>query len=364
MLAAAALLLATMKPDDFSRRLWGAMPTDRGNVVVSPTSLNACLGLLIRAVGPSSRPALAKTLGVAPAELEAYEAALQERLRAVTSGDEATVASAGFFAAPPAPAYVAAVAKGFGATAERLKAGDAGLGQVNAWADARTKGRIPRLLEGLPPRTPAVFLNAVTFDGLWETPFSPGNTSKAAFAAPSGSRPVDTMHMKTARLSYAKGAGFQAIALPYQGGRYRMLILLPDAGDPGALLRGDAWRSAVDGASEATVDLALPRFTVRSEPNVEAGLKAMGLAPLFSKVDLRPAVPSGAVDRIGAVVQKTFIEVGEKGTKAAAATGIVMTRAIMRPIPSIRFHVDRPFAFVLQHVGSFEPLFEGVVREP
>ena len=352
-----AALVAALATGSFADRLWRAMPTDRGNVVVSPTSLDAALGLLAHGLGPSSKPALAATLGVAPSGLGKYDAGLQARLRALVAGDEATVASAAFLADAPAPAYRDAVAKAYEATVERLT----GLKQVNGWANARTKGRIPTLLDKLPGNVSMVLLNAVTFDGLWATPFSPNNTRKEAFHAPEGDRTVDTMHLKGARLAYAKGAGYQVVAMPYEGGRYRMLILLPDAGgDPASLLK-EALQAP---AKEETVDLALPRFSVRSSPDVEGALKAMGLAPLFKKVDFRPGVPNGSVAQLSAVVQKTMIEVGEKGTKAAAATAIVGVRAIMRPVQAISFRVDRPFAFVLQHVGTGEPLFEGVIREP
>lgn len=359
MLALAAMLLA-MSPDDFAERLWRALPHASGNEVVSSTSLQACLGLLIPAVGNASKPALAKTLGVAPAALPKRDQALRARLRSLVEGGEATVSNAAFFAEPPTPAYVAAVAKGYGATSERLLRGSAGLQQVNGWAAQRTKGRIPHLLDSLSPA--AVLVNAVTFDGLWQTPFPAEGTCRAAFAAPGGSRPVDTMRIGAGTFGYAKGTGFQALAMPYQGGRYRMVILLPDAGDPAPLLGTAAWTKL--GMAATTVDLTLPRFTVRSAPNVKQALASLGLAPLFSTIDLRPAVPSGAVKRIDDVVQKTFIEVGERGTKAAAASGIVMSRAAMRPVQAIPFHVDRPFAFVLQHLGTGEPLFEGVVREP
>lgn len=168
----------------------------------------------------------------------------------------------------------------------------------------------------------------------------------------------------TASLDYAKGAGFQAVALPYQGGRYRMVILLPDAGDPSELLKDLRWRESLAHVEEKRVELTLPRFSVRSEPDVEGALKAMGLAPLFEKIDFRPAVPSGAVDHLGRVVQRTMIEVGEKGAKAAAATGAMMSRMAMIPLPSIPFHVDRPFAFALQHAATGKALFQGVIREP
>ena len=360
MLTVAALLLAATASSSFADRLWRAMPTDRGNVVVSPTSLDAALGLLVPGLGTVSRTPLAATLGIAPARLAAYDAALQARLRDLAKGGEATVASAAFFADPPSPGYRAAVEKAYGATVDRLT----GLPQVNGWAAACTKGRIPRLLDALPGRASMVLLNAVTFDGLWTTPFAPNDTRKEPFHSPEGVRPVDTMRLKAASLAYARGAGFQAVELPYEGGRYRMAILLPDAGDPAVLLSGGDWRTALARAETRTVDLALPRFTVRAAPDVETGLKAMGLAPLFARVDFRPGVPGGGVDRLGAVVQRTYLEVGERGTKAAAATAIMGIRAMRRPVEALAFRVDRPFAFVLRHIATDEPLFEGVVREP
>ncbi len=355
-----AALVALLASGSFAERLWRAMPADRGNVVVSPTSLDAALGLLAHGLGPTSKAPFAVTLGVALAGLPAYDAALQARLKALVAGGDATVASAGFFTDAPSPDYRAAVASAYGATVDRLT----GLSQVNGWANDHTKGRIPHLVDSLPPHASMVLLNAVTFDGLWATPFSPNDTRQETFHAPTGDRAVDTMHFKARSFAYAKGAGFGIVSLPYQDGRYRMAILLPDAGDPAALLRDSAWSAALAKATEKRIDLALPQFTVRSSPGVETALKAMGLSPLFSRIDFRPGVPSGAVDRLGAVIQKTYIEVGEKGTKAAAATAIMGIRAMMRPDPAIPFRVDRPFAFVLQHVATGEPLFEGVIREP
>ena len=358
MLLLAACLLAAPS-DGFAERLWRAMPTGRGNVVVSPTSLNAALGLLIQGVGPSSRAPLARTLGTD--DLDAYDKALQARLRTIGEGGEAVVANAGFFASLPAPAYAVAVERGYGAGIERL--GQDGLAQINAWTEERTKGRIPRLLESLSPATEAVLVNAVTFDGLWESPFRPMASTHASFASPGGSRSVVMMRSEKANLPYAKGEGFRLVVLPYQGGRYRMTIILPDAGDPARLLNDVAWRGAAEAAKVAEVDLSLPRFKVESAPDVAMGLKTMGLAPFFSRLDFTRAVPQG-VERLNMVVQKTFVEVDEAGTKAAAATAIGMTKSIRtRPGP-LEFRVDRPFAFVIGHVATGEPLFEGVVREP
>lgn len=350
-------LLAVAAAPDFATRLWRALPAQTGNVVVSPTSVEACLGLLIPGVGPSSKAALAQTLGSSGPGLDGYANVLKARLAGLVQGGETTVSNAGFFSEAPKPTYVKAIQTLFGATAERLHSVE----QVNGWVKAKTKGRIPTLLDRLPPNAHAVLVNAVTFDGDWTTAFDAGKTRKMAFHATSGTRDVYTMTSTSLHLAYAEGTGFRSVTLPYKGGHFEMTILLPTSGDPASILQGDAWRQIA--STSRSIDLSLPRFTVRSTPNVEAALKTMGLAPLFKRIDLSLALPGGAHDAIDAVVQRTYVKVDEKGTAAAAATGIVTARAVMIRPDRVIFHVDRPFAFAIRSVGSGEVLFQGVIRE-
>ena len=58
------------------------------------------------------------------------------------------------------------------------------------------------------------------------------------------------------------------------------------------------------------------------------------------------------------VIHKAFVEVNEKGTEAAAATGVVMmapTGLVMNPI----FCVDHPFLFMICHKKSNAILIMG-----
>lgn len=356
MLAALALAASP----DFALRLWNALDTSQGNVVVSPMSIEACLGLLIPGVGPSSKPPLAKTLGTR--DLSAYFQKLSGRVQALTHDDETTVSNAGFFAEAPRPSYVAATKESLGATAERLLPDGAGLKQVNGWVDRHTKGRIPKLFDRLDDGTRAVLVNAVTFDGDWSTAFSANATRPMAFHAPTGTHKVPNLRDPKRMLPYAVGKGYRMVVLPYKGDRYRMTLLLPDSGDPAHLLGDDSWRA--QSTIYQPVDLALPRFTVRSSPDVQTALAKMGLAPLFSHIDLSPALPGGSHDQIDQIVHRTYVKVDEKGTEAAASTGIAVKRAMPRPQTTAIFHVDRPFAFAVQRTDGGEILFEGVVREP
>lgn len=351
------LLVAAMMPPDFASQLWQALPKSRGNVVVSPTSIEACLGLLIPAVGASSKPALAQTLGTNVSDLPAYGTKLQNRIKTLTAGGEVNVANAGFFSETPRPTFVAAL-KAYGATAERFQS----LQQVNGWVDEKTKGRIPKLFTRLDPKTHAILVNAVTFDGDWQTAFDPKLTQKAEFKTPGGTKSVDMMRSPKLNGSYAEGHGWKGVELTYKGGHYRMTVMLPDAGDPASIFNDPNWTSVE--AQRGTIDLSLPRFTVRSQPDVEQALKAMGLAPLFSRIDLSPALPGGANDNIDQIAHQTWVKVDEKGTQAAAATGVAVSRAAYIPQRTIVFRVDRPFAFAIRQADSGEILFQGVVREP
>ncbi|RYG23177.1 serpin family protein [bacterium] len=351
------LLLAFTAAPDFATRLWQAVPTGNGNVVVSPASVEACLGLLIPAVGPSSKPALAKTLGTSVPGLSALWTNLLSRQKAWTVSGEVTVANAGFFSETPRPTYVAAL-KAYGGTADRLRS----LQQVNGWVEKKTKGRIPKLFERLDPQTHAVLVNAITFEGDWQSAFDKKLTRKEGFQTPSGQRGVGMMHSPNLNGFYAEGKGYRAVELPYKAGRYRMVVMLPNDGDPAAIFKDSDWKDVV--ARQSSIDLSLPRFNVRSKPDVEKALMSMGLAPLFGRIDLSPALPGGANDNIDQIVHQTWIKVDEKGTEAAAATGIAMTKGAPMQSRKVVFRVDRPFAFAIRNEATGEILFQGVVREP
>ena len=70
---------------------------------------------------------------------------------------------------------------------------------------------------------------------------------------------------------------------------------------------------------------------------------------------------------ISDVFHKTFVEIDEKGTEAAAATAVVMMRATAaieeKPKP-LEIRVDRPFLFAIQHRPSGACLFIGRVTDP
>jgi serpin B len=168
------------------------------------------------------------------------------------------------------------------------------------------------------------------------------------------------------RLATPKGAKLRVLELPYKGGDYSLVIVLPLAKD--GLARIEKQLSAadlqawIDGASQTLVDVQLPRFTLEQAVDLKPVLAALGLVDLFKpkKVDL-----TGISDEkltVSSAFHKTFVAVDEKGTEAAAATAITLSiESADRPTP---FVVDRPFLFLIRDTRSGLFLFLGRYSDP
>lgn len=168
------------------------------------------------------------------------------------------------------------------------------------------------------------------------------------------------------RFDYRRGTGYQAVRLPYQGWNLAMYVFLPDVGsNPGKLLsvmNGDKWQRVTEpGFGEREGTVVLPKFKIEFGVELKGPLKALGMNTAFAKADF-----SGISDRpifLSAVRQRTFVEVNEEGTEAAAVTGIGLTGSeeIKTPFEMI---VDRPFLFLIEDKPTRTILFMGIVFNP
>jgi serpin B len=247
---------------------------------------------------------------------------------------------------------------------------------VNSWVDRATHHKITELVDQFDVGTVAYLVNATYFHALWATEFDGGATKPAPFHTFSGKAvSVPMMHgQKGVRRAF--GPDYQAVLLPYKGGRFSMVILLPNKvlspaelskfltpatwketltafhGAVGSSL-GGATCKAPENAPTLRVDcdgpLAMPKFKLEYKAELLPHLMAMGM----SVGDLREICDGCFLSR---VVQKTYLEVDEKGTTAAAATGGQV--AISLPMPTV---IDHPFALALIDNASDAPLFLGVI---
>jgi serpin B len=241
---------------------------------------------------------------------------------------------------------------------------------INAWVEKETQDRIKDLLPAgsLAHDTKLVLTNAIYFKAQWPEPFSARATAREDFKVADGKTiKVDMMH-HSELWNYREVDGVQILELPYEQYELSMVVLLPKKADGLAALEkalsAETLQKWTAKLQRHQVNLSLPKFKFTSEFQLKPVLSGMGMPTAFS----RDADFSGMTSRdklfIDAVVHKAFVAVDEKGTEAAAATGVVM-RATSAPVAErVDFRADHPFVFLIRDNRTGSVLFMGRVANP
>ncbi|KGL93449.1 Serpin B6 [Charadrius vociferus] len=249
--------------------------------------------------------------------------------------------------------------------------------QINGWVEERTEGKIQNLLaEGiLDSLTRLVLVNAIYFKGNWENQFDKEKTSEKPFHINKNeTKPVQMMFKKDRfNMTYIGDFKTKILELPYVGNELSMIILLPDAIKDEStglesLERELTYEKLIDWINPEMMDctevrVSLPRFKLEEDYDLKPLLSSMGMPDAF---DVRKAdfsgISAGNELVLSEVVHKSFVEVNEEGTEAAAATaGVMMMRCAMI-VPE--FTADHPFLFFIRHNKTSSILFCGRFCSP
>jgi len=248
---------------------------------------------------------------------------------------------------------------------------------INDWISANTDGKIKGVVPSqLNSKTAAYIVNAVYFNGIWKNGFNPDATEPRDFTKQTGEKvKVPTMQMKREDFLYAENALFQIIKLPYgTDTKYSMVILLPkDQGINNLLgkLSTDNWHGWLSLLAVKSGTIYLPKFSMEYTSTVTDALKEMGLNLPFDPqtADFSGLFTNSTGKRlyINDILHKTYIDVNENGTEAAAATTVgVVATAINTDQPKelpFTMTVDKPFMFAVVNEETQANLFIGIVRE-
>jgi serpin B len=326
-----------------------------GQTVFSPASISLAFVLLEAGAGGASREGL-NTVFHLPETPQSAFGAWQNRV----NGIEGVRLANRLWAQQGLELnedYAAGLKSSLGAEVGRVDFTSGGRDEVNAWVSEQTEDKIPELLrEGtVGPATRLVLTNAVYFLGAWQTPFDKALTAPAVFHAPEGEVDVPTMR-QLEWMPYYEGDGVQAVRLPYEEGVSAVVVLADEAPTLAS------FATLTSEMRNSRVELSLPRFELRWQASLKAPLSALGLGGLFADgADL-----SGISDEpllVDDCVHEAWMRVDEKGTEAAAATGILV-KATSIPPPPMVMTVDRPFHFVVVDDESGAILFVARVENP
>jgi len=250
--------------------------------------------------------------------------------------------------------------------------------EINAWASQATKGLITQVMA---PGTPfdMVLTNAVYFKGSWVHPFKKESTMPQSFTTDKGAKvDVPTMQARFKSsdpggrpVQYAETAGFKGVRMPYAGGSFSAIALLPTGKDFSDPKKIDAALAALDIGTvvdqktwdtPSAVMVYLPKFKLKNDLTLSKALQAQGMTDAF-KSSANFSRLSDVKLLVSDVLQSVFIQVDEKGTEAAAVTALVM-RVTSMPPPAPEILFDRPFLFMVVDDSSGTVLFLGAVKDP
>jgi serine protease inhibitor len=255
--------------------------------------------------------------------------------------------------------------KYFTALVESLDFGDpASLEIINGWVKENTRGKIETIIDEIRPNDMMYLINAIYFKGIWMQEFVGEKTRMMPFHY--GSRTWDVMTMETeGSFGYARYEGYQVAELLYGQGNYGLLVFLPDENtgidEMIEKFGPDEWKSLSYPLPAQNLNVRLPRFTFEYELDLEVMLVRMGMVDAFGPANFCRMSCGLFIDR---VIHKTFVEVNEEGTEAAAVTAVIMVR-INNPGTGIEyFHVNRPFVFAIREKYTNSLIFIGRVVDP
>ena len=244
---------------------------------------------------------------------------------------------------------------------------------INKWVSDKTNAKIPELLAELDPATQMILTNAVYFNATWASKFNKEMTSKEEFFTGGCIVTKVDMMKKYGDFLYAERDGNQIISIPYKGERFSMIVFLPPAvvGYAGTVVPKDAkffelnseiFNDLVTSMREYEVDLWLPKFKTEKSYELKNIFDALGIKLAFSNSADFSGITEDEKLKIDAIIHKTFIDVDEEKTEAAAATAITMVKATaMRPQekPKTVFHANRPFEYFIVDNYTRTILFAG-----
>ncbi len=350
------------------------------NTLISPLSIYLALGITYNGAAGATADSMAATLdlaGIPAGELNAVCKALLQQLPKEDNKVQLSLANSIWYGKQypqPTPAFQDTIGNAFLSTIQGLDftAAQAALNTINSWVAKNTNNKIPTILSHIDPSTLIVLANAIYFNGAWLNAFKTSDTQNEPFVLANGSNVTVPFMNQTAELRAYQNTQFTLAELPYGTGKaFDMYLVIPtqtsaSVYDFAASLNAATLANAVSHLDSVKAKLTIPKWEYSySIDNMKTELTQMGMGIAFSddEADFTKMYPATQMN-LSQVAHKTYIQVSEAGTQAAAATavvGITTTSIIGGPIP---IKADHPFVYLIVEKQTGTILFTGIVNDP
>lgn len=342
------------------------------NIMISPTSAAMALAMTYNGAAGTTKTAMETALrkeGLTAEEINEVYKSLAEDLTTVDPEVILNIANSIWYRMeyPVLEDFINININYYQAEVNQVDFNDpATVGLINNWVDEKTNHLIPTILNSISPDAVMYLINAIYFKGIWTSEFDPDLTYQGTFhKSETESYTVDMMKQKGV-FWYGTNNTFTSVLLPYGNGNYSMTILLPkdDKGCEDIIndLTPENWSAWINAMDTIELTIHLPKFKFAFEDTLNTPLSNMGMGIAFTgAADFSGINPARDIF-ISKVRQKTFIDVNEEGTEAAAVTIVEMELTAI--IDEIRVYVNKPFLFAITEKETQAILFIGKVVIP
>ena len=360
-----------IKAADFAVRLLKACNQSGKNTLISPLSVMTALTMTANGAGGETLREMEEVLGMPLGELDEY---IRNYMNSLPSGEKYRLdpANSIWFTSDKRftvnEDFLKKNIAGFGADIYKAPFDDSTLKDINNWVKDKTEGMIPEILDQIPEEAVMYLINALAFEAEWQETYFDVQVHEEEFTAEDGTKEkAELMHSE--EHAYLESENATGVVKYYKDGKYAFAALLPKEGitvdELVAGLDGEELNRILTGRKDTTVYTAIPKFETDFDIEMSGVLKTMGMPLAFDpeKADFKALGESeeGNIS-ISRVIHKTFMSVGEQGTKAGAATLVEMVdeAALLEEEPK-EVLLNRPFVYMLVDCETWTPFFIGTM---
>ncbi|MEK7434334.1 MAG: serpin family protein [Cyanobacteriota bacterium] len=357
----------------FAFKIYSELLKKEGNIFISPTSILFCLSMIYNAADGKTKEEMEKVLEFTGSSLDEINKAnntLMRQLSNVDAGVKLNIANSlwGNKSLEFSSDFKKNMSDSYKAEISSLDfSSKKSVDVINEWVKNSTNSKISKIIDSLSEQDLLVLINAIYFKGTWTNKFEKELTKDISFKGATKTKDVPMMS-NFDDYKYVNDAGLQGIELPYGKENISMFIFLPGAGqgiaDLNKNMTSEKLTELIGKLKKKKGKITMPKFKLEYEASLNDALSTIGMSDAFSdsanlsKLFAKPVTNS----KISQVKHKTFIDVNEEGTEAAAVTaGTVTATSIMIPEDPFEMNVDSPFFYVIRDKSTQSILFMGSI---
>ncbi|MCK5146315.1 serpin family protein [bacterium] len=340
------------------------------NLFISPLSISMALGMATNGASGTTADAMRTVLGYDGMTMAEINQTYKSLIDLLTSLDENVIMEIanslwGREGFPIQADFIQTLQTYFEAEARTLNFSEPGaVDIINGWIEDKTHGKIKNMLSNISPQTVLFLINAIYFKADWTTAFDPEDTYDGYFNLANGSNVECKLMKQKDEFAFAETDKVKIIDLPYEDGHYSMTVIQPRGNltitDILADFNESSWKNWLNMLTKTKLDLSMPRFKVEDNWKLNDILTAMGMGIAFGdNADFSNINPEADLF-ISKVLHRSFVDVNEQGTEAAAATVVEISFTAAGPF----MNLNSPFIYIIRDHNTDTMMFIGILYNP